>query len=100
MMRDDWKCEVKDVWNIVVGEPLVPLHELVAFNIGDFLDNELQHTFCTTERWLPNILVRIGAMKSKGEIKRNRPDLMVELNDLDCFWIKIGKKKYYIVVGE
>lgn len=99
-MRDDWDTEVKDVWNIVVGEPIVALHELLAFNIDDFLDNELQHTFYTTERWLPNILVRIGAMKSKGEIKRNRPDLVVELNDLDCFWVKIGKKKYYIVVGE
>lgn len=99
-MRDDWNTGVKDVWNIVIGNPLVSLHELVALNIDDFLDNELQHTFCTTERWLPNILVRIGAMKSKSEIKRNRPDLMVELNDLDCFWIKIGKKKYYIVVGE
>jgi len=45
-------------------------------------------------------LVNAGIVKSKSEIKRNKPELWITLDTLDCLWVKWGKNKIYIIVGE
>lgn len=35
-----------------------------------------------------------------SEVRRNRPDLWRELNELDFFQVKWGKKFLWILVGE
>lgn len=78
--------------NVVVGKPIVEIFEI-------FGDEEI--AFVTEERFLPKILVHLGVFKSNGEVRRNRPELCVELNDLDFIdFIKVGKKKIWILVGE
>ena len=86
--------------NIVIGTPLVSIASLLSDGPEDWIQNEYKKTKCTGNRFLPQILKDIGAVKSTSEIKRNRPDLWVELKDPDCFWIKIGKRRFYVVVGE
>jgi hypothetical protein len=51
---------------------------------------------------LPRILVDIGIYPSVSEIKRNKPELMVELNQLDFLDnLKVSKKRrVWILVGE
>lgn len=82
--------------NVVVGKPLVELYHLYG----------LDETLCevidlfTEERFLPKILVEIGFFKSNGEVRRNRPDLVRELNRLEFTHIKVGKKHLWLTVGE
>lgn len=54
-------------------------------------------TLFTNERFLPAILVEAGVVPSRGEVRRNKPELCKTLNELDCIWVKWGKKKnlYY-----
>lgn len=40
-----------------------------------------------------------GIVKSTNEVRKNKPELMITLNNLDCLWIKWGKKLLYIIVG-
>ena len=42
---------------------------------------------------------KAGIVESTSEVMRNRPELVVSLDHLDCFWLKYGKRKFYIVVG-
>lgn len=87
------------IHNIVIGKPLVDLHHLLALNIEDWELNEFHQTHCTSERSLPAVLKEAGIVPSTSEVRRNRPELMVTLNNPDCFWVKWGKKRVYIVVG-
>lgn len=41
-----------------------------------------------------------GVVKSTNEVRRNKPELCITLDKLDCIKIKWGKKFLYIVVGE
>lgn len=77
--------------NVVVGKPIVDLKELYG-------DEEID--LFTDERFLPNILVRLGFFKSNSEVKKNRPDLFIELNKLDFMHIKVGKKHLWLTVGK
>ena len=45
-------------------------------------------------------MVMSGMVKSKSEVRRNKPQLCIKLNDLDCIMIKCAKQRLYIVVGE
>lgn len=53
----------------------------------------------TEERFLPKILVQIGFFRSNSEVRKNRPDLVVELNELDFIDIRVGKKRLCLTVG-
>ena len=86
--------------NIVIGSPLFSYKELLSKNESDWENVEKEKTIATNERFLPKILVEIGATKSTSEIRRNRPDLVRVLNEPDFLFIKLGKKKFWIVVGE
>jgi len=77
--------------NIVIGKPIVELTEL-------YLDEKID--LFTEERFLPRILVEMRVFKSVSEVRKNRPDLVKELNKLDFMHIKVGKKHLWITVGE
>lgn len=78
--------------NVVVGLPIV-------HKISDLYSNE-QIDLYTEETFLPRILVEIGFFKSNSEVRRNRPDLVLELSKIDFIFIKVGKKHLCITVGK
>lgn len=88
------------VQNIVIGTPLVGLSHLLAHDFEDWAKHERFQTHFTNERKLHAILKEAGIVPSISEVRRNRPELMITLDKPDCFWVKWGKKKVYIVVGE
>ena len=88
------------ILNIVVGTPLVSPETLLAYDMEDWLQTEKGQTMFTEQRFLPAILKDIGVVPSINEVRRNRADLMITLDRPDCFWVKWGKKRLYIVVGE
>ena len=85
--------------NVIIGNLLVDPKELFAINQVDWDENEKQNTLFTSERFLPRILVAAGAAPSINEIRRNRPDLIRELNEVGFEMIKIGKKFLWIAIG-
>lgn len=88
--------------NIVIGKPIVSEKEIFSINNNDWETIEKDKTYYTDERFLPRILVDIGAYPSISEIRRNRKDLMITLDKLDFIdKLKVAKKKYlWILVGE
>jgi hypothetical protein len=86
--------------NVIIGKPLVEPWVLCAWDEKDFQENEQKLTLFTEERFLPAILVEAGLVPSRSEVKRNKPELCINLTKPDCFWLKWGKKRLWIVVGE
>ena len=86
--------------NVVVGKPLVDVRMLLSEDEKDWERNEKKDTLFTETRFLPAILKEAGVVSSTGEVRRNKPDFVVNLDKPDCLWIKWGKKFIYIVVGE
>jgi hypothetical protein len=81
------------IQNIVIGTPLVPLTLLLEEDYEKF-------TIFETERFLPELLLKYNFIKSKSELRRNRPELWIQLDKPDFLEIKIGKKRLWVVVGE
>lgn len=75
--------------DIIIGKPLVSPNVLS-------LDNPIY----TQERYLPKLLVELKIFTSISQVRKNRPDLCIILDTIDCKEFKIGKRKLYIVVGE
>ena len=90
------------VENIVIGKPIVEPYTMFSLDEDDWNKVEKEKTYYTDERFLPRILVDIGIYPSVNEIRRNKPDLMVELNQLDFLDnLKVSKKRrLWILVGE
>ena len=90
------------VENIVIGKPIVELSTMFSLDEDDWNRTEKEKTYYTDERFLPRILVDIGIYPSVNEIRRNKPELMVELNQLDFYDnLKVSKKRrLWILVGE
>ena len=86
--------------NVVIGKPIVDVESLLATDKNDWETNEKKDTLFTDTRFLPMVLKEAEVVSSASEVRRNRPDLVVNLDNLDCFWVKWGKKRLYIVVGE
>ena len=86
--------------NVVVGKPIVNVDSLIALDKTDWEENEKKNTLFTETRWLPTIMKEAGIVSSTGEVKRNRPELCINLDKLDCINLKWGKKFVFIVVGE
>ena len=78
--------------NNVIGTPLVDL-KLLGIE-----DDEI--TVFETERFLPKLLKEYGLFKSTSQIRKNRPDLFIELDKIDFIELKIGHKRLWIIVGE
>ena len=85
--------------NVVIGEPLLSPDLLIAKDLEDWNLNEKDKTLFTNERNLAKVLVEMGVVSSRSEIKRNQPTLDRLLEKPDCFFVKWGKKKVYVVVG-
>lgn len=90
------------VENIVIGKPIVEPSTMFSLDENDWNRTEKEKTYYTDERFLPRILIDIGIYPSVNEIRRNKPELMVELNQLDFLDnLKVSKKrKLWILVGE
>ena len=88
------------IQNVVVGTPLVHPSQLFASDLKDWEVNEKVNTLFTNERFLPRILVAVGIAKSTSEVRKNRPELVKVLTDVDFLRVKWGKKFLWIVVGE
>ena len=85
--------------NIVIGSPIVSEESMFSADAEDWTNNEKQKTIYTDERFLPKILVDIGIAPSISEVRRNKPSLMCNLNTLDFFEVKWGKRKVWVLVG-
>ncbi len=86
--------------NIIIGKPLCKPYLLFAYDEQDWEENEKSQTLFTEERYLPRILVAAGIAKSTNEVRKNRPELVKELSEIDFIRLKWGKKFLWIAVGE
>ena len=86
--------------NIIIGKPLVEPWTLISSSQEEFEKFDKRDTLFTEERFLPAIMVEAGIVKSRGEVKRNKPELCIAVDSPDCFWVKWGKQRIFIVVGE
>lgn len=86
--------------NVVIGKPLVEPSTLLANDLTDWEETEKKNTLFTDTRYLPAVMKEAGIVNSTGEVRRNRPDLCVTLDNVDCINLKWGKKRLYIIVGE
>ena len=86
--------------NVVIGEPIVDVVSLLAYDNDDWEENEKKNTLFTETRFLPAIMKEAGIVQSTGEVRRNKPELAITLDKLDCINLKWGKKFLYIIVGE
>lgn len=93
--------EVKSVFhNVVVGKPIVNVSSLLAVDERDWEENEKKNTLFTETRFLPAIMKEAGIVQSTGEVRRNKKELCINLDNVDCINLKWGKKFLFIVVGE
>lgn len=86
--------------NIIIGKPLVEPWTLISSSQEEFEKFDKRDTLFTEERFLPAVMVEAGIVKSRGEVKRNKPELCIAVDSPDCFWIKWGKQRIFVVVGE
>ena len=80
---------MKYIENVVINSPLVPPEEIFATSHEDW-KVEQDKTYYTEETFLPRIMIELGIVKSVSEVRRNKPDLVKELNDYDYLEIKWG----------
>lgn len=85
--------------NVVIDKPLIEVEKLIALDKNDWEENEKKDTLFTSSRFLPQIMKEAGIVNSTSEVRRNKPELCIELNKPDCLWVKWGKKRLFIVVG-
>lgn len=86
--------------NVVIGKPLVDPKTLLALDDLDWKDNEQPQTLFTETRYLPAVMKEAGVVQSTSEVRKNRSDLNISLENPDCLWVKWGKKRLYVIVGE
>lgn len=86
--------------NVIIGKPLVEPYTLLANDLTDWEETEKKNTLFTDTRYLPAVMKEAGIVNSTGEVRRNRPDLCITLDKVDCINLKWGKKRLYIIVGE
>ena len=88
--------------NIIIGNPVADPKDIFALDEDDWIRMEQEKTYYTEERFLPRILVNLGIYPSISEIRRNKPNLMIALNELDFIDnLKVSKKRrLWILIGE
>lgn len=93
---------MKYIENIVIGTPIVDPKDMFASSDDDWNTIEKEKTYYTDERFLPRILVSLEIYPSVSEIRRNKPQLIQSLDNLDYIdGLKANKKrKLWILVGE
>lgn len=93
---------MKYIENVVVGKPITEPQQMFAKDENDWNKIEQEKTYYTNERFLPRILVELGVYPSISEIRRNKPNLMVSLDNVDFIDnLKVSRKRrLWILVGE
>lgn len=86
--------------NVVIGKPLVDPKTLLALDDLDWKNNEQPQTLFTETRYLPAVMKEAGVVQSTSEVRKNRSDMNISLENPDCLWVKWGKKRLYVIVGE
>lgn len=88
--------------NIVIGNPVAEPSLMFASDEDDWIKAEAEKTYYTEERFLPRILVNLSIYPSISEIRRNKPQLMVSLDEVNFIAdLKVSKKrKLWILVGK
>ena len=86
--------------NIVIGKPIVEPWSLISEDKEEFEQFDKKDTLFTNELFLPAVLVEAGVVKSRNEVRKNKPELCITFDKLDCRWIKWGKNRIWIVIGE
>ena len=84
--------------NIVIGNPIVEPQQMFALDENDWNRIEQEKTYYTNERFL----VDLGIYSSISEIRRNKPNLMVSLDNVDFIDnLKVSRKRrLWILIGE
>lgn len=92
----------KHIENIVIGIPICPCGELLSNETTEDMMNEMNKTFFTNNPNVAQILKELGVVSSVNEVRRNQPLLISNFDKdyLDCFWVKWGKRKFYVVKGQ
>ena len=85
--------------NVIIGKLSVEPHHLFALDEDDWSRNEKDKTLFTDEKFIPRIMVQAGIVKSVSEVRRNRPDLMREVEESSFEMIKWGKKFLFVARG-
>ena len=91
---------MKYIENIVINSPLLSPEYMFSSSYEDWIDVEQDKTYYTEETFLPKIMIEIGIVKSINEVRRNKPDLLMNLDKPNYIEIKWGKRKLFILVGE
>ena len=92
---------MKYIENIVIGKPIAEPQQMFAKDENDWDMVEQEKTYYTEERFLSRILVELGIYPSISEIRRNKPNLMISLDDVDFIDnLKVSRKRrLWILVG-
>lgn len=91
---------MKYIENVVIGKPIVEEKTMFAIDEADWERTEKEKTLWTEERYLPILLKELGIAKSASEVRRNKPNFCIKLENLDFLEIKWGKRRLWILVGE
>lgn len=93
---------MKYIENVVIGKSIIEPQQMFALDENDWLRIEQEKTYYTNERFLPRILVGLGIYPSISEIRRNKPNLMISLDDVDFIDnLRVSKKRrLWILIGE
>ena len=86
--------------NVIIGNLHIEPYHLFALSEDDWNRNEKDKTLFTDERFLPRIMVQAGVVNSVSEVRRNRPELVREIQDCSFEIVKWGKKFLFIACGE
>lgn len=87
------------VKNIVIGKPICDPWYMFC-NEPDEWDTTKKDILFTEDRYLPRLMVNCGLVDSISEVRRNKPELMINLDKPDFLEVKWGKSRLYIQVGE
>lgn len=84
--------------DIVIGKPIVEPWYMFCKEQEEW-DEVKDDVYYTNERFLPRIMVDLGIVESISEVRRNKPELVKNLTDLDYLEVRWGKSYLFILVG-
>ena len=87
------------VKDIVIGKPICEPWYMFC-NEQDEWDDIKDNVLFTDERYVPKLMVDCGLVKSISEVRRNKPELVINLDKPDFIEVKWGKSRLYIQIGE
>lgn len=87
------------VKDIVIGKPICEPWYMFCNEQNEW-DDIKDNVLFTEERYLPKLMVDCGLVKSISEVRRNKSELVINLDKPDFIEVKWGKSRLYIQVGE